>query len=335
MWIQVHLSVLNRLLLWEDAPMNYNRILVRGSRLVVLGAVALILVFTNRSFAAGAYQRTEDERLKADVTGSTAPADSSNLSLSTLNSQASAPLIAQASTEADESATPRQQPVTKKAALAPGAVRAIERPDRQPEKKVEKPKETAPKVRKSATPEEPKAEPTVIDRELASPAEGPTSVAAEKAQTPTPKSQEPSQVSAGASLREELSTTASEARTTPQPSDSPVDDSIRTLTGPPSSLRTKPEPETTPAQETSVPTTAASTSLSAEPKLNAVQAMDIADIEARTRGYDLGEYQLPKAEYDAATDMWSVSYITRDGAKKAKRLRVTVQDKSGQADVKK
>jgi len=42
--------------------------------------------------------------------------------------KAQAPLIAQASSEVDESATPRQQPVTKKAALAPGAVRAIEQP---------------------------------------------------------------------------------------------------------------------------------------------------------------------------------------------------------------
>jgi len=61
--------------------------------------------------------------------------------------------------------------------------------------------------------------------------------------------------------------------------------------------------------------------------------MDIADIEARTRGFDLGEYQLPKAEYNASDDTWSVSYIGRDD-KNAKRLSVTIQDKSGKADVK-
>ena len=60
--------------------------------------------------------------------------------------------------------------------------------------------------------------------------------------------------------------------------------------------------------------------------------MDIADIEARTKGYDLGEYQLPKAEYNASDDTWSVSYISK-GDKNSKRLGVTIQDKSGKAEV--
>jgi hypothetical protein len=63
--------------------------------------------------------------------------------------------------------------------------------------------------------------------------------------------------------------------------------------------------------------------------------MDIADIEAREKGFDLGEYQLPKAEYNATDDTWSVSYIGRDGDKGGKHLGVVVQDKSGKAEVKK
>ena len=63
--------------------------------------------------------------------------------------------------------------------------------------------------------------------------------------------------------------------------------------------------------------------------------MDIADIEARTKGYDLGDYQLPKAEYNAATDTWSVGYVARDGDKDGKKLSVTIQDKTGKAEVKK
>ncbi|HJT46367.1 MAG TPA: hypothetical protein VJ721_08875, partial [Chthoniobacterales bacterium] len=59
--------------------------------------------------------------------------------------QTKAPLIAQA--QIDESATPRQQPVTRKAALAPGAVRAIDQPGRETPKKVEKPKPVSPKVK--------------------------------------------------------------------------------------------------------------------------------------------------------------------------------------------
>ena len=291
--------------------MNYSTIVVKGNRFIVLGAIALVV---------GASSNLST--LNSQPSTSSIP--------STLNSQPSPPLIAQASTEAEESATPREQPVTRKSALEPGAVRAIEQPGRQAEKRVEKPKNAVQKVKKSAKQEEPKAEPTTINREMESPAEGPTSPAAEKVQTPNPKTQKPSHLSAGASAKEEPST----LNLQPSAQESPVDDSIRTLTGPPSSLHAKPEPETTPAQETSVPSAAASTS-SSEPKLNAVQAMDIADIEARTRGYDLGEYQLPKAEYDDATDTWSVSYIARDGAKNAKRLSVIVQDKSGQADVKK
>ena len=63
--------------------------------------------------------------------------------------------------------------------------------------------------------------------------------------------------------------------------------------------------------------------------------MDIADIEARTKGYDLGEYQLPKAEYNAANETWSVGYIAREGDNSAKKLSVTIQDKTGKAEVRK
>ena len=69
-------------------------------------------------------------------------------------------------------------------------------------------------------------------------------------------------------------------------------------------------------------------------KLTAVQAMDIADIEARTKGFDLGEYQLPKADYNAADDTWSVSYAARDD-KTVKKLSVTIKDKTGKAEVNK
>jgi hypothetical protein len=224
----------------------------------------------------------------------------------------STPLIAQASEES-ESATPRQQPVTRKSALAPGAVRAVEQPSRQIDKKVEKPNEA--KVKKTPKSEEPKAEPTIVEREIESPAEGPRSAGAEESQTPNPKS-----------------TTEEGLRSSPPPpiSETPADDSIRTLTGPPSSLRTKPAPA--PASAISIAPTAPPP---AGPKLNTVQAMDIADIEARTKGYDLGEYQLPRAEYNAADDTWSVSYIGREGDKNVKHLHVTIQDKTGKAEVKK
>jgi hypothetical protein len=233
--------------------------------------------------------------------------------------KASQPLIAQASTEEpDQSATPRE-PVTKKSALAPGAVRAIERPTRTVAKKPET--THAKSIAAEEKPAKPAkvAKPASADTQLSEdiPAEGPPPVPAEKIQTPKAKS----------AIAESAS---------PSSKETPVDDSIRTLTGPPSSLHVSAPPETNPPAQITTPSTAAvSPPSSTGPKLTAVQAMDIADIEARTKGYDLGEYQLPKAEYNVATDTWSVGYAARGSEKEAKKLSVTIQDKTGKAEVKK
>jgi len=242
-------------------------------------------------------------------------------------------LIAQASTtDPDESATPRQQPVTRKGALAPGAVRAIDKPGttsaapkkasaavkksstaKTSEEKTEKPKATKP------TPSQPTEAETQSNIDV--PAAGPATSPMEKLEPPVLKS---------------------EQHQSPPPSakETPVDDSIKALTGPPSSLRGKAAPP--PLPETNPPTqlpgtsnTAPAPSAAAVSKLTPVQAMDIADIEARTRGYDLGEYQLPKAEYNAANDTWSVAYVGRSADGTPKKLNVVVQDKNGKAEVKK
>jgi hypothetical protein len=224
--------------------------------------------------------------------------------------------------ELEQSATPRK-PVTKKAALAPGAVRAIEQPGQSVARKSEKPKESS--VKKATKVAEQKPQPA--DRQIESPAEGPASADAEKTQNPSSKP-------TNAEKAEVSQPPISESQ--PLVKESPADDSIRTLTGPPSSLRTKPPSTTTAAPPAPAPaTTSASSPPTAGPKLNAVQAMDIADIEARTKGYDLGEFQLPKAEYNASEDTWSVSYVPRDKDKSGKRLNVTVQDKTGKAEVNK
>jgi len=244
----------------------------------------------------------------------------------------SEPLIAQtASEEPDQSATPRA-PVTRKAALAPGAVRAIDRPTHTIANKSEaeqarrsdhtKPEQTEkpPKIAKAASSQPSKAE-TQLSEDI--PAEGPLSAEAEKAQSPSSKS-----AIAESSQPPNLNAQGDSKET-------PVDDSLRTLTGPPSSLHVKTPPETNSPAQISTPPIAAASPPTAGPKLTAVQAMDIADIEARTKGYDLGEYQLPKAEYTAASDTWSVAYVARDADKAAKKLSVTIQDKTGKAEVKK
>jgi hypothetical protein len=238
---------------------------------------------------------------------------------------------ATASEEPEQSATPRA-PVTRKAALAPGAVRAIEHPTHTVAKKSEaeparrsdraKPDQTEKpsKIAKAAASQPPKAE-TQLSEDI--PAEGPLSAEAEKTQSPSSTS----------AIAE--SSQPSTLNAQPASNETPVDNSLRTLTGPPSSLHVRTPPETNPPAQISTPPIAAVSSPTAGAKLTAVQAMDIADIEARTKGYDLGEYQLPKAEYNAASDTWSVAYVARDAGKAAKKLSVTIQDKTGKAEVKK
>jgi hypothetical protein len=227
--------------------------------------------------------------------------------------KASQPLIAQTSAEEpDQSPTPRE-PVTRKSALAPGPVRAIERPTRAVTIKPE-----AEPARQS---ERAKPEKTKKPSKIAKPA---------SSQSPEADTQLSEDIPAAgpASARDELRRGGADKKETP------VDDSLRTLTGPPSSLHINAPPETNPPTQISTPSTAAV--LPPPPtgaKLTAVKAMDIADIEARTKGYDLGEYQLPKAEYNAPSDAWSVTYLARDADKDAKKLTVTIQDKTGKAEV--
>ena len=238
---------------------------------------------------------------------------------------------ATASEEPEQSATP-PAPVTRKAALAPGAVRAIEHPTHTVAKKSEaeparrsdraKPEQTEKpsKIAKAASSQPSKAE-TQLSEDI--PAEGPLSAEAEKTKSPSSTS----------AIAE--SSQPSTLNAQPASKETPVDNSLRTLTGPPSSLHVKTPPETNPPAQISTPPIAAASSPTAGAKLTAVQAMDIADIEVRTKGYDLGEYQLPKAEYNAASDTWSVAYVARDAGKAAKKLSVTIQDKTGKAEVRK
>ena len=241
-------------------------------------------------------------------------------------------LIAQTSAvEPDQSPTPRE-PVTRKSALAPGPVRAMERPTRtvtikpeaEPARQSERAKpektEKPSKIAKPASSRSPEAD-TQGREDI--PAEGHVSARDELRRGEVEKTQSPSS--------ESENTESSSIK------ENPVDDSLRTLTGPPSSLHINAAPKTNPPTQISTPST---TAVSPFPpptgaKLTAVQAMDIADIEARTKGHDLGEYQLPKAEYNAANGTWLVAYVARGADKDAKKLTVTIQDKTGKAEVKK
>src|SRR5882724_8289386 len=162
----------------------------------------------------------------------------------------------------------------RKAALAPGAVRAIEHPthavanksetdparrsDRAKPEQTEKPS----KIAKAASSQPSKAE-TQLSEDI--PAEGPLSAEAEKTQSPSSKS----------AIAE--SSQPSTLNAQPASKETPVDNSLRTLTGPPSSLHVRTPPETNPPAQISTPPIAAASSPTAGAKLTAVQAMEIAE----------------------------------------------------------
>lgn len=270
---------------------------------------------TNVEKAAGSTQETTADIPAAGPEGTEVGSQKSEVSEPASKPKAeqtqkpSQSLIAKAE-ESEESTTARE-PITRKNALAPGAVRAIEKPAGAPPKKSDIVRSKSEKM-EPAQPKSTASKPAELDLTEQIPAEGPDPETKSKTlEPPVLKSDRPAPESSPPSAKE-------------------TDDSIRTLVGPPPALRSAPKSETNPPAEAPSPASAAPDG----PKLTAVEAMDIADIEARTRGYDLGEYQLPKAEYNTTTDTWSVSYAGRE-ADKSKRLSVTVQDKTGKAEVKK
>ena len=162
------------------------------------------------------------------------------------------------------------------------------------------------------------AEPTAIPST-------PPPVVAEKKEEPVPPKLEatatpppslaPSPTAAMVAQKEEalpqLSATASStppAIPTPRPRRSPpkataskpkraVDESLRALAGPPASLR-----------KDTLGETKSDTGSSANPPLSKDEVADLADTVARTRGYNLGDFEHGQPEYKAEDDTWSVSY---------------------------
>jgi hypothetical protein len=117
---------------------------------------------------------------------------------------------------------------------------------------------------------------------------------------------------------------------TPSPA---MDDSLRSLISPPSLLRMKAVAEASP--KASIPPRTSSPPPGG-PRLSATEVIDLADAEARTQGYDLGEYQRPQAHYAATDGTWSVSYGQKyvDGmGEVGTPFSVTVDDKTKKTSV--
>jgi hypothetical protein len=108
--------------------------------------------------------------------------------------------------------------------------------------------------------------------------------------------------------------------------------SLTELAAPPASLRSEPPVETPSA----APEADLASSPSASAQLTTDEAVTIADTEARARGYDLSQYQRPKADYSKVKSKWSLIYDLKNpdtADESARRLRITVDDASRKADV--
>lgn len=114
-----------------------------------------------------------------------------------------------------------------------------------------------------------------------------------------------------------------------------AEESLRSLVGPPKLLRTLPPagPSPQPSIASIAPT---ATPAPARPELAAAEAIELADGEARTQGYNLGEYRPPQAKYVAEEDAWTVSY-SQKGADAAsgtsKHFSVSVDDKTKRTSI--
>ena len=105
-----------------------------------------------------------------------------------------------------------------------------------------------------------------------------------------------------------------------------IDNSLRLLVWPPRHLRTKRVSSGAPA---GAKTQAASPAANA--RLTKEEVVGLADAAARSRGYDLAEYQPPEPQYDPADRTWSLLYEQKrvDGrAENGTHFSVAVGDKT-------
>lgn len=151
------------------------------------------------------------------------------------------------------------------------------------------------------------------------PAEGPASVP-----------QHPPLQDDGATRQANKPVSGAGARETPSQD---IEDSLKSLIGPPSFLRMKARAEGSP--KATIPPTVASSPT--RPRLTKSEVIELADAEARTRDYDLGEYQRPQVQYAAADDTWAVSYDQKNDANgmgdAGKHFSVSVEDRTKKTSI--
>lgn len=130
----------------------------------------------------------------------------------------------------------------------------------------------------------------------------------------------------------------------PTPGESPLvaerkpggDASLNALIGPPSSLRSGSLSESNSASKSESRSTSTSGGTRGVAQLSQDEAMSLADTEARSRGYDLNDYQRPKADYSAVKDKWTLFYNLKEPKSAGGDLQpfsVTVEDKTKKVEI--
>ena len=233
---------------------------------------------------------------------------------------------------------------TEKAAVASATVRPIEQP----------PKPAIAKATPKPIPAEPQRTEPPTREPTPETTPSPPAVAEERAPTPEP-TQSASSLIEPPKIAETQETPSSFANdtppvSTPEPSveqkseavapvESPAREetkksTLSDLTGPPSSLRAGSESSTPPRSETK----SKSSGTRGVADLTEDEAIGLADGEARSRGYNLDEYQRPKADYSAVKDKWSLFYTLKDSKAAGGDLQpfsVTVEDKTKKVEIRK
>jgi hypothetical protein len=135
---------------------------------------------------------------------------------------------------------------------------------------------------------------------------------------------------------EQKAETAEQPATVEPTAKSGTDASLSALTGPPSSLRSGSIRESPAPSRSATTSRSTSSGTRGVAQLTEDEAIGLADIEARARGYDLNEYQRPKADYSAVKDKWSLFYNLKDPKAADGDLQpfsVTVGDKTKNVEI--
>lgn len=169
--------------------------------------------------------------------------------------------------------------------------------------------------------------------EAASPGEGPARAKSAKVErSPAAKSEGAPAAEPERAPAQPLVETAPETPPTDN-TPTPVSDSLRSLIAPPSSLRNDASAAPSPAAGAQPAEHPPPTSPETAGELNAAEAIELADAEARARGVNLEDYERPQVQYAAEGDKWSIAYEPKAGT--ANRFTVTVDEKTRKAELKK